>query len=563
MKYIYLLPALLTLSLVSSCTQGFYQKWADRQVFRILKNKSKNVPGAQDETLSSIDPPSALKLDELARQSEKADFLGERAQIEKGAHIIDLAKALEFAITRNREYLREKEDVYLSALRLTEVQQNFSLVPRGAAAGTLSQTQVRNSFKNWITQPTLLDSTGNLGLNYLSRLGTRLALDLSTDFSRVLTSGAMNTASSSRAAATLTQPFLNGAGILAASEPLRQEERNVLYAIRDFTQYRKKFVVAIASSYWRAQFSREQAKNRYTAYQTAKKSLERERAMAEAGIRSQSQLKQFEQSSLNFENNWLGSVRVYEDRLDDLKILLGLPVAERIVLNTSELKQLKIIHPKDSMEAFTQTAVETRLDLWNSREQVEDSGRKIRIAHQSTLPILDGFVNYRINADGPVELGSSQYNVDAKDRRLQGGLIFDPNLNTLPERNDLRAAQIQKQRAQRQLELNEDVVRNLVRKDWRGLQLALNQYQLSVKALQIAETRLEIESALLEEGQGTARDIVESQDRLINARDALVGRLIDHNISRLELWADMGVLSLQPGSSWQTVLKQETATLLP
>jgi outer membrane protein TolC len=87
--------------------------------------------------------------------------------------------------------------------------------------------------------------------------------------------------------------------------------------------------------------------------------------------------------------------------------------------------------------------------------------------------------------------------------------------------------------------------------------VARRQYDLAVKGLELSQKRLEIEEALMAEGQGTARDIVESQDRLIVARDLVISTLIDHNLARLQLWTDMGVLFIRKDARWADVLKQE------
>jgi hypothetical protein len=56
---------------------------------------------------------------------------------------------------------------------------------------------------------------------------------------------------------------------------------------------------------------------------------------------------------------------------------------------------------------------------------------------------------------------------------------------------------------------------------------------------------------------GTARDIVESQDRLITARDLIISTIIDHNLVRLQLWTDMGVLFIRKDGTWVDVLDSE------
>jgi len=537
--------------LSTGCTQKFYKKWADREVFGILGKKVKTVAGAEDETLLNITPPPPVNLAALVKQSQTEDFLGNRAYIEKGARVIKLNDALDFAVHHNRIYLGRKEQVYLAALDLTQTRQQYGPIADGGGGTKFTETQVKTGVNDFVRTSTLT-ADGDIGLDMLMKTGARLAMDLTTDFTRFFTGG-IRSFNDSRAAVRLTQPLLRGAGVLAAVEPLRQDERDVLYAIRDFTQYRKTFTVDVTRQYLRAIQAREAARNRFVAYKASLVSIERDNALAEANLRSQSALKQIEQGSLTYERNWLSAIRTYEEQLDDLKIVLGLPVTERIMLDSNELKRLEIIDPNGSLESCTDTALVTRLDLYNQRDTLQDAERRVKIAHQNTLPTVNAIVNYQINSPAN-NLGME---LNPRYRNVSGGLDVDLNLNTLPERNSLRAAQISEQATRRNLELQEEQLRSTLRADWRDLQLARRQYELAQKGLELAQKRLEIEEALMAEGQGTARDIVESQDRLITARDLVISTIIDHNLTRLQLWTDMGVLFIRKDGRWEDVLKSE------
>ena len=107
----------------------------------------------------------------------------------------------------------------------------------------------------------------------------------------------------------------------------------------------------------RAIQAREQVRNRFIAYKASLDSLERDRALAEANLRSQSQLKQIEQGGIAYERQWITAIRSYEEALDDLKIALGLPVTEKIVLDSDEMKKLEIIDPKGTVEQMMDTAL--------------------------------------------------------------------------------------------------------------------------------------------------------------------------------------------------------------
>lgn len=543
----------LVFALATGCTAGFYKKRADKETFSLLRDKSTKVPNSGTDLLD-ITPPEPIDLDTLEKSFASEAFLGERAHIEKGARKIDLTDALGFAVTHNRAYRGEKELVYLSALDLTLIRQQFTPILTGIGTATVNNRPVEPNINTFINQSTLT-TTGTLSLSALQRTGTRLAVDLTSDFVKFLT-GDLRAIGDSALAVTVAQPLLKGAGYLAASEVLTQGERTVLYDIRTFTQFRKSFAVDIASQYYSALQAREAARNTYLAYQAFVASVEREKMLAETGVRpTKSFYFQVRQAQLSAETRWLTAIRTYEQELDDLKVQLGLPVKEPILLNASDLTGLEIIDPPGNLDESITTALVTRLDLWNARDQVEDAARQVKIATQNLLPRVDALLGYKVSGDATE---TDRLKIDSRRGNVTAQLDVDLNLNQKPNRNALRSAQIAEQRARRELELAEENVRSGIRTAWRELELARAQDALAVEGLKVSEERVRLETELLEEGQGTARDLVEAQRNLIDARNGAIATKVNHTLARLQLWRDMGILFIRKDGSWASVLERET-----
>ena len=498
-----------------------------------------------------ITPPPPIQMSDMLKKTQKPEFLGERKFVEKDATQLTLAKSLGLSVERNRPYLRRKEIVYLDALDLTATRQRFSPILDGGGGTRFTERQVETGVNNFVRTSTLT-TTGGVGFSALSRAGTRIATDLTTDFVRFFTGG-LGRAGDSSLAFSLSQPLLRGAGYLAASEVLTQAERDVLYTIRDFTQFRKSFAVDTTDSYFRVLQAREAAKNAYMAYQAFSDTVKRETAMAEANRRSKSSLGRLRQADISNERRWYTAVRNYEQALDNFKIDLGIPVEERIILDESDFSNLRIIDPPGTLDEAVETAMSTRLDLWNARDRVEDAERRVRVAKQGLLPSLNSVVGYTTSS----RPGSRGLELSNRQRNITAGLDLDLDLNRKPERNTLRAAEIDLQRFNRDLELNEESIRNQVRTAWRDLEVARKQYDLAQKGLALSEERLSIEEAFNIEGQGTALDLIDAQQDLIDARNLVVSTLINHTIARLRLWRDMGILFIKKDGSWERVLQQE------
>jgi outer membrane protein TolC len=502
--------------------------------------------------LFNIKPAAPTNLEELRLNFDTEDFLGDRAHIEKGAKVVKLADALGYAVNRNRDYLTQKEGLYRLALDLTLARYQYTPIFAAAGEGTVDRTQIATGVNRFVTDNTQTFQ-GGTGFTMLSRTGTRLAADLSTDFLRFLTGG-LREVSDSKLAVTLSQPLLEGAGYLGASEVLTQAERDTLYAIRDFTQYRKIFTVDTTAQYFRTLQARDRARNAHMAFINYGKTLDRETLMKDANKRSLPSLLQINQAYLTSKRNWMNAIRLYEQELDDLKIRLGIPVKTPLMLDSTELAKLAAIDPPGSLDEALETALATRLDLWNERDSLEDADRKVRVAKQSLLPAVNAIVRY--NANG--EPGANQINLDPRRNKVSAGVEFDLNLDRREERNSLRAAEVTVQTQKRNLDLAEETVRRDIRADWLDLQLAKKQYELAVEGLSLAEERLKVEVEFYEEGKTTnPRDLIDAQTGLITARDQVTTTVIAHTIARLELWKDMGILFITKDGAWMDVLKNE------
>ncbi len=541
------------------------KKSADNEVRRILTAKSSHVPNA-GKGLLDTSTPSAILLDEFRKNTKSADFLGNRSHIENGARVVPLDKALGMGVVHNRTYRTQKEALFLEALDLTLVRHDFA--PIFSATGDTNYVNKRTPVSKTVTVPSGLqkqvtslisDSTlttnTDIGASLLTSTGAKIAANFTTDFLKFITGNLTHT-SDSALAVTLTQPLLRGAGYRATMETLTQAERDLLYSIRSFSQYRKTFTVDIATKYYNTLQARDAAKNSflaYTAFETALKSVQALNAEDRA---KPSQVGLIQQASLRFQRQWIGSIQSYEQQLDDLKLSLGLPVETPLLLEQKELEKLEMVEPGITLDEAVKTALVTRLDLDNARNAVEDADRKIKVMEQNLLPQLDVTGGYRTQGNPK----SEKVNLNLNRRQLSAGLALDLRLDKKEDRNNYRESLLLQQRAVRNLDLAEEQVRAQIRTDWRDLDVAKKLYDISLTGISQAQRRLLYEQELTDLGQGTARDLIDAQQDLIGSKDALTSALIAHTVARLKLWKDMGVLFIKKDGSWIRVLKNEGET---
>src|SRR5262247_251078 len=114
-------PWLLCSSLVwTGCTARHYRQSADREVSRIIADRS---PGVQNmDPHFTIEQTNTVSLEGLETSTNAVEFFGPDAAYEQGARKISLQDALDLSVKFNREYQLRKEQVYLVALALTLAQ---------------------------------------------------------------------------------------------------------------------------------------------------------------------------------------------------------------------------------------------------------------------------------------------------------------------------------------------------------------------------------------------------------------------------------------------------------
>src|SRR6266496_1270885 len=111
------LPLLLAFLPFSGCSTQHYRKSADKEAYRAIAQKEPRVKNMDEHF--SIDQTNEVTLEGVPVATNLEAFLGPEGVAEVRVQIIPLEKALEIAITHNRDYQLRKEQLYLTALGLT------------------------------------------------------------------------------------------------------------------------------------------------------------------------------------------------------------------------------------------------------------------------------------------------------------------------------------------------------------------------------------------------------------------------------------------------------------
>ncbi|MEI8289609.1 MAG: TolC family protein [Verrucomicrobiota bacterium] len=546
------LPGLLLAVAVAGCSSAHYRDAADRAAYGAIRQKSPAVKNM--DPAFTIEQTNVLDLVNLPVVTNAVDYLGADGEAERGASRVRLEDALRIAIHHSRSYQSRKEQLYLSALALTLARHQFTPIfsAGGRAAYNVTATE-SPALSDHFVEDRSVSSSGDAGESWLIRDVGKITTAFTTDFLRFV-SGDPRLAVSSSLSAKFVRPLWRNAGYKSEMESLTQAERDLLYALRDFTQYRKDFSVGIASAYYNVLGNRDAVRNSFLNLQSSRRNADRTRALAQEGRVAGTDLGRQEQQELTAESAWINAVRSYKQALDNFKIQLGLQVDANLVLEDGELAALQIQHPDIGVEDSTKLALAARLNYMTTKDQLEDAERKVKVVENFLKPRVDLLTGGSISSDE----NRNRFLPDPQRYAWNAGLDVDLGLDRASERNSYRAALITRNRAARALEEQEDQIKLQVRDGWRTLDQAKRNYEISEIGVHIAERRVENQSLLAEFGRSRAQDQVDAQNDLIASKNQRTQALVTHTIARLQFWNNMGILYIKANGQWEEVQNAKT-----
>ncbi len=517
--------------LLTSCAKigDYAEKRADHAAYG-------NIGLAQDHALGGASPFSID--DEEAQQIR--EMLYQKTDNEE-VELLSLADALTVAMVNSRSYQSRKETLFVQALQLSEVQKDFNMNYSGSAFARGSST----TYKDGTTETfgdNGVDGGFALGVKRTLASGARVSLGFSQNLLRFFThpdAGDANNALSFN----IVQPLLNGFGPLVTKEPLRQAERDMIYAVRDFKRYQQGFVIDITTQYYSVLRTRDQLFNERKNYESSIANREQSESYAKAGRIADFEAAQARQKELNAADRWTVSQASYEKALDDFRFTLGLPIRLNVEPDKSELSELAergLVEVDITLDEAMRSAISNRLDLITSREQVEDRERKVEIQQRNFLPNLD--VSYTVEKEFNSASGA--------DVSQNAGVTLDLPFDWTEKRNAFRIAQINLDREKRNREEDESDVRRTVRDLWRKLERNRSVYKNRLLSVSLAERRVENTTLLLQQGKALTRDLLDAQDDLLSSKNEATVALVDYTTTRLRFWNAIERFEIDPKGMW-------------
>lgn len=531
--------------LFPGCTANSYRKSADHTAYRIIQQADQKVLGHTNaftiETPYSTRKPAEILPEELIEDRMRTN-----------QRVLTIEDAIELAANNSREYQTAKEALFTAALNLSSAR--YEIGGHVEPFSTTTAAWARES--NGDTSSDVTTDNG-IEITRLFRTGGRLTVNLLN--SVMLYYSGKPELSFSRISATLAQPLWQGFGKNNPQvEELIQQERNMVYAVRDFSFFQDEFTLGIANDYFRMLQAKDNIRNRYTNYLSRVAATKRLEARA-VDREPLSGVDRQRQAELSARISYVDAVSTYQGLLDVFKIRLGLPLSEKLLLDDRALDEVEakglVPAALDGTVAY-RLALEKQLRTLNFIDQFEDSKRRVRLAADKLKPGLNLVGNARLDSEPPDDY--AQFNADKVAANV--ALQLDLPLDRLPRANEYRLALIRFELALRTFTRRLDDLRNDIETGLRRLENRRLNYENQKIALALANRRVENETLSLEAGRSEVLNLIDAQDDQLSAQNEVTAAIVEHQLARLQLMLDIGALRTDLPQFW---LKDHLSNVLP
>ncbi len=480
------------------------------------------------ETLSFTPIPSAQEdAASIARRFEKM------AQGEPDARIITFDDAIRTATEYSQEYLFAEENYLLAALRLMIEERRWQLLPSNDTSVDFATAGQGSRFNN------ALSIVNDFGLSQRLPFGGQVSAAFVVSATEQLDDYLLsNDNQSADIVLQASIPLLRGFGDVA-QEPLIQARRSLVYAARDFEQFRRDFYIELAADYLQLVVQMQSIRNGELQVERSAEVEARTRALVQSGRTEPFQADLATQNTL-FALDRLSTLReTHRLTLDRFKVRLGLRTEEAVRIDPI---QFDMPVPAVDMREAVATAMRYRLTLQTARDEVEDFGRKVDVARNNLLGDLDLFLANSLPTDPTKSRGRLGFDGGYDD--FTAGLVFSAPLDRVTEDLQLRQAQILLERARRNALLEADNTAVTVRQTVRAMERAQFSVVVQQKNVEAALNRQAAIDAAPD--RATARDRTEAVDQLRQAQDQLAGANRDLQLAILRYLNASGQLRIAP-----------------
>ena len=238
------------------------------------------------------------------------------------------------------------------------------------------------------------------------------------------------------------------------------------------------------------------------------------------------------------EDNLNTAREAYRDALDNLKIILALPLEEEIVVEAPLDYNLVRIAKGQAVS----TALKNRVELDQAKDNIRESERLSRVAKHNIWPNLNVVLNYSRFGSGENFGDSTGFNQDS----WNVGLVTSTDLARTVERVAYDQSLLNVQGTQRNYNLLRDEVVREVKRNFRNLRASENSVAIQEEQIRQAKGQLALAQVKFRFGLANNFDLIDAETKLRIAQTNLLSAVLDYIVGTNRLRAAMGTLVERP-----------------
>jgi len=337
---------------------------------------------------------------------------------------------------------------------------------------------------------------------------------------------------------TWSQPLLRGLGPNASLYDLRNARRAQEAQERGLVLAKQRFMVEVARVHYQTLAQRELLA---VARQSAARSValrKASEARLEVGLSNKLDVYRAQLSESQAEQSTVQAETALQSAIERFRFLLGRPPSD-----SAEPAPGDIPAPAPDelgpVEVLVNIAIASRLDLAETREQVDDARRTASLSRQNLLPDMSLNLRYTeqrgAGATGPSVV---------TNRRWETYFAGSIPLERAADVAQLQLSNLEVSSRERAYEQRRYEVENEVRSAHRDLLSLARSIATQEGAVTVAAQQLELANLRYQRGLASNFDVVDAEGSLLAARSSLVQLLASYQVARLDLERVIGRMNV-------------------
>ena len=370
--------------------------------------------------------------------------------------------------------------------------------------------------------------------NYGAGLSFSKKLPTGTNFMFTPTIQKIGNVYETEAYLSLTQPLLKGISPSYNLSGVKQSEYYLRISQRELYLTQVNIVLSTISAVYDVIKKREMLRLHQSSYDRLQGFSEAAVVKQKMGLataidvyRAKIKLKQAESFLLSGQES-------YQDALDDLKIILAVPLDQMIdVYAPLKYNIVRIDEPK-----ALEVSLQERVELQQLKDMISNLELQSEAAKHNLLPNLDLVLKYT-SKGSDVNLHESIQNNRGS---FEVGLASSGSVKRTVERVAFEKSKLEIRSAERILSLRQDEIKREVKFVLRNLYRAEKNIDIQNEQIAQARGKLELSKVKFSHGLGDNFDLIEAESELRQAEINLITAVIDYIVGGYRLREAMGTL---------------------